>query len=568
MSMKLFQKLFLSFLGILISLFVAEIFLKIFWSPPFLDKDYKRNDLDWTSKHVELNRFGYRDRNFSFEKRENTFRTYVLGDSYTYGWYINNVEDSYPKVLEKLLSQKYVGDEIEVINASKPGYNFSDEVNRFKQEGVVFSPDLVLVGVNIFDFLSNSHVYAPKPYFPENTRLYQLTIGNFRRISAARKMDKEIKSTYLKDSPQMSNFVNKIREIKNISQEIGSSLAVVVFPDYDPASPNKTTRYPDYEKELRNIAQSEDVKMIFLSNYFDSVEDKISLVLNPVDPHPTIETNKLAAGAILEELDFDSLVSRKGFGLKQGVVNLRVGANMFGYKAIVSTNSMGWVYFDEVYGDSIQQIFLPNIDDKRATYLEDVLKTAKLSKHEGWVGAKVEHNIPLIGSESFDISDNIYGFDVGGISQFTIFWREEGSLHSLDLGLDNLDVSREEGKIHFEIKTDGKKSIDLVRVVLDVSVGQFDINNGVVVEIGETEIFSGREIKIDKKILSLPKFTVSGSGRGYVWCNGKLQEADISYSDNLLKVNTNACLEGSILEFPVMVAGSGNLTGVIVKYLY
>ena len=139
--------------GFLLSVLITEILLKIFWMPSYLNPRFERDDLKWISGNVILNRFGYRDREFDLTNRQK-YRIYSLGDSYTYGWYINDLTKTYPKLIEKKLEDKY-GQGIEVINASRPGFNLKESVIRFKQEGILFSPDLVTLGINIFDITDN-----------------------------------------------------------------------------------------------------------------------------------------------------------------------------------------------------------------------------------------------------------------------------------------------------------------------------------------------------------------------------------------------------------------------------
>ena len=564
--MRFFKNLLVFLVGVFAVLVFLEFLLRMFWNPPFLDKRYARNDLDWISNNVVLNRFGYRDRDFSFIKDKDVFRIYTLGDSYTYGWMLKDTGDSYPKVIEKLLVQKYGEGKMEVINASKPGFTFWEEVNRLKQEGILFSPDLVIIGVNLFDFTTKYYSYHPSSGFPENLKLYQLTVGNFRRMRESKKMEREINSTYSDSSVQMEKARKEIQDLKKILDSVGSQLVIVVFPYFNPAIPNAGIKYPIFEKALGKLGEEENIKVIFLSNYFGGIKDKTTLVLNPIDTHPTILANSLAAEGIVKELEENISFKSKTF-LKTKVIRVNLGSYLQNLKSILSIAGNSWVYFDRSYGDSTQRLFLPNTDSRKVPYMEDVLKTARLGRHEGWPGAKIEYNIPINGLKELSLPDKIYGYGVVGVSEFTVFWREEGALFSTDLNFGEVDITKEENKLIFKINRQFEYLLDLARILFDVAVNQFDMDDGKIVSLGKTEVL--KQLETDMSILSLPRFMVTGKGNGYVWCGNKLSLTKIVYSGNKLQLDPGFCPQESKIEIPVMVDNpfSGSVMP-LVEYLY
>ncbi|MFP4474462.1 MAG: SGNH/GDSL hydrolase family protein [Desulfatibacillaceae bacterium] len=83
------------------------------------------------------------------EKRDDTFRILAVGDSLTYGM---GVKDCWvwPSLLEKVLSRQY---QVEVLNLGSPGNTCAD-VRRVVERFVPrLSPDLVVYGVCLNDFL-------------------------------------------------------------------------------------------------------------------------------------------------------------------------------------------------------------------------------------------------------------------------------------------------------------------------------------------------------------------------------------------------------------------------------
>ena len=74
----------------------------------------------FTDIPVHINSLGLRDREPG-PADTGTSRILALGDSITFGWRVR-LEDSYPKVIERLLNEAQAGRRWEVINAGVGGY--------------------------------------------------------------------------------------------------------------------------------------------------------------------------------------------------------------------------------------------------------------------------------------------------------------------------------------------------------------------------------------------------------------------------------------------------------------
>jgi hypothetical protein len=131
--------------SIFLCLFFVEIFVRI------IESDVKVIDKKWHKKNVHFNSLGLRDREFSSNKPENTFRILVLGDSQTLGHGIDRLEDTYPKKLEKKLNQKSSNINFEVINVADSGWNTDTQLYKFLQYGIKLDPDLVILAYYLND---------------------------------------------------------------------------------------------------------------------------------------------------------------------------------------------------------------------------------------------------------------------------------------------------------------------------------------------------------------------------------------------------------------------------------
>jgi len=90
---------------------------------------------------ISINSLGFRGEQVALEKSPGKFRILCLGDSFTFGSYVND-EDTFPHLLgEKLRRQ---GMSVEVINAGVGGTTIVDQA-YFLRKALVVKPDLVLL---------------------------------------------------------------------------------------------------------------------------------------------------------------------------------------------------------------------------------------------------------------------------------------------------------------------------------------------------------------------------------------------------------------------------------------
>jgi len=100
---------------------------------------------------VAVNDEGFRDRNFEIEKPENTVRIVGLGDSFTFGNGIENIDDTYLRVLERELNAASSDKEYEVLNFALPGIDTQKELEILEERALKYEPDIVIVGFYLND---------------------------------------------------------------------------------------------------------------------------------------------------------------------------------------------------------------------------------------------------------------------------------------------------------------------------------------------------------------------------------------------------------------------------------
>jgi lysophospholipase L1-like esterase len=138
--------------------------LKFYWE--YHPNDEVKDEAEWIEEAVyySINNDGFNDvHDYQVEKPANTFRIIVLGDSFTFGNYVNT-QFNWTEVLEKRLneSEQCGYERVEVINLAMPGFDVQYLVRRFRDKGLRYDPDLVIYFESGTGFTRFNEIIAPK----------------------------------------------------------------------------------------------------------------------------------------------------------------------------------------------------------------------------------------------------------------------------------------------------------------------------------------------------------------------------------------------------------------------
>lgn len=118
---------------------------------------------------------GFKDREFSLVKPANTIRIICVGDSITEGVGVNN-DQTYSKVLERMLNSKINVKKFEVMNAGVADYCLAQEYFLIKSKLLNFHPDVVIIGY----YLNDGRLFArPKNFYGGPILKYLLKKSTF-----------------------------------------------------------------------------------------------------------------------------------------------------------------------------------------------------------------------------------------------------------------------------------------------------------------------------------------------------------------------------------------------------
>jgi len=99
---------------------------------------------------MEINSLGFRDGEVPAHKKTNELRILVLGDSITWGSYLE-AEEVYVERAEEYLKSSMKDRSVEVINAGVGDIGLKEEINILEERGLSVEPDIVVVSFYLND---------------------------------------------------------------------------------------------------------------------------------------------------------------------------------------------------------------------------------------------------------------------------------------------------------------------------------------------------------------------------------------------------------------------------------
>ncbi|HEC22849.1 MAG TPA: hypothetical protein ENI95_08025 [Chloroflexi bacterium] len=167
---RLALNLLIALLAFLLSLTALELIVRQFYYPVDSPFNHRIPDptLGWRLEpnvrftnqttefrvRVAYNSRGWRDVEHRLNRPENVFRIVVVGDSFMEAYSVE-LADSFARQLERMIRASG-RENVEVINLGVGGYGTLQEYLAFVEEGLLYDPDLVLVGFYVANDVRNN----------------------------------------------------------------------------------------------------------------------------------------------------------------------------------------------------------------------------------------------------------------------------------------------------------------------------------------------------------------------------------------------------------------------------
>lgn len=538
-------KILLLLFSLCFSLAIGEFVLHLFKIAPDATV-YKRMDLEWTEKNVVLNSAGYRSAESLKDRTRDTFRIYAIGDSYTYGWLIDNPNDVATSIIEKGLSQK-LSKKVEVINAASPGFALFEEIGRYLSEGKYYHPDLILFGLNDQEVMVSSGARPwnpPLPEFIKRSYLYQLTIGNITQAIASRKNHQYLSDIYKNEnSKDWKVFSEQILLLQKEAAKINARVAIMLFPHIHPKNPNAAYDLYELNKRLAEFGKEHNIFIIDPLENFLKYQHKEKLVVNPIDAHPTVEMNKLVAQAFLEQFDAESfLKNHQSYVPKIDTVEIKKNNFSIGkyemIRKIYSSSFPSYAYFETESRNDTQDLPTADKSSRQTNIYSDRIQTVKNFTAGNVIGASILYYVYPKQKGEIVIPDKIYGYEVAGFENVYGIYKEGNSVAAEYLN--PVSISKNNG--NFVITYNPTKPYYVFRLSLPVIVRQLDIDsNGKVENITQTlqltktlnENSKLIIFELNQKISGTPQFFTPPNTYAYAFVDDKFTKL------NNVEINNN-----------------------------
>lgn len=303
------QNLLLVLIVITIFILLGEIIARIILQEQFSSGSHGIGALNFYSK-ISLNNDGMRDRDFTLKKPDETLRIAVIGDSVTFGWGVEDVNDTYPKLLEKRLNE-LTDINYEVLNFGDPDADTGDELIILKEKALRYDLDILIVGYHVNDFknVDNENVeksfYLSIPYIGfilrSSSYLYYFFETRVNHILENIFDDPYLTKLNKRFESKVNLEYNKgiFREIAKIAEENQMQVLITNFPVLYKLDDYPITNSNEFVKE---IADENNFYFIDILETFKNYDANMLIVNKYDDMHPNEFGHEIISNILYENM--------------------------------------------------------------------------------------------------------------------------------------------------------------------------------------------------------------------------------------------------------------------------
>jgi hypothetical protein len=256
---------------------------------------------------------GYRDVEHALEKKPGVRRLVSLGDSFAWGASVE-FDDTYAQRLDRRLPRRR-GEPWEVVQLALPGMNTVDQASQLHEEGLAYSPDVVVLGYVLNDSEDPEAAEARRArdwaeekrekrekHLLDRSALFHLvatrlwaTAENRRRIAGYHAM-------YRPDAPGWIAGQKALKLMGSLCTEKGIPFLVVIFPLFGQPL-DGSYPFAELHAQVARAAAASGAKVVDLFPAYEGKRWDLLVVDGVDDEHPNEIAHRIAADVILKALD-------------------------------------------------------------------------------------------------------------------------------------------------------------------------------------------------------------------------------------------------------------------------
>lgn len=257
--------------------------------------------------HVH-NSAGWRDLEHPLAKPPGTFRILGLGDSYLWGQGVRR-EDVCLIRLEGILNERLAPHRFETINSGLFAMNTVMERDSLREQGLQYSPDLVIVHFVLNDVEEDVHRAGPKvEFFSDYTATYLRPDWLARHSHAwgwarqrwlkatkGRAYVQQAVRSFDEGSRQWLSCRQALIDIRDLCRQHGAGLLVVIFPFFHEL--NGDYPFQPIHDAVGRHCRAHNIPVLDLRDAYRAWNGP-ELWVHPTDQHPNEIAHGIAAEAI------------------------------------------------------------------------------------------------------------------------------------------------------------------------------------------------------------------------------------------------------------------------------
>jgi len=205
---------------------------------------YKSSEFQIT---LQTNSDALRDIEHSISKPKDVYRILALGDSFTFGWGVEQ-NDTWWKFLENKLNNEDLKYKYEAINLGVWMYTYDQQFLRLKEKGLKYQPDLVIQGI----YWPHLRTISTHKWIKNNENIIQITDPTIyvNKDNLLKTKDKNSFIAFLKRYSKFFNLIIGKIQVLSLKDELITSDLVLL-------KENSKKEYLEvWQKTLESIRQT------------------------------------------------------------------------------------------------------------------------------------------------------------------------------------------------------------------------------------------------------------------------------------------------------------------------